>query len=133
MASTMVSAASRQSLIPTVMAMREHIMEYFKGTCGQSVVCNSNIKRRSIEISYQGMFRYERTHHERNKATLLFIGDTPFAILGLDPKTMTILTVAANRSPQLRYIKRQLKRFAEEFLPGIEVKESTKGVQNASK
>lgn len=103
----MASATDRARLEPTVMAMREEIMKYFRGTCVRSVVTNSN-------INYNNKY--------------LTIGCTPFAILERQPDTLTILCVAANRSKELRFIKRSIKRFMAEFLPDVKVKESRKGV-----
>lgn len=112
----------------TTMAMREEIMCYFKGTCVERMTFRSGVRLFKIPHDFRGVARYRRTEIEIDDDNLLTIANIPFAILGKSPRRIVFLTTTTERSPQFRAIKRGLRKFAEQYLPSVQVKQSKEGV-----
>lgn len=110
----------------TLMAMREQIMEFFKGTCVKRVTKNSNVKLTSCERN--GGYLYNRIAEESANAKVLLLGDVPIMTMRLNPHVATIHTKPLQRSKQLRQIKELLEKFFDEYLPGIERRENNANI-----
>lgn len=113
-------------LQPTIMAVREVLMEYFKHSSVHRMTANSNVSMRRVDFSIRGVYRNERVDMELDNVCVVYIGHVPIAEVGSKPARLIFLTTATQRSPQLRSLEYQVKKFATTFLPGVEIKRSGK-------
>lgn len=105
----------------TVMALREVLMEYFKGSCVQKMTKNSNVRLYDINQSTRGMTRAERWRLSFKQPSILLLDNVPLATLGKEPDTVTIHSSVTDRSKQLREIEEGLQKFLRTYLPGVRV------------
>lgn len=111
-------------LEPTIMAVREVLMDYFKGTCIRRMTTSSNVRLRRLGFSVRGVYRNERVDMELDNICVLYVGHVPIAKLGKNPARLVFLSTATKRSPQLRSLEYYVRKFAKEYLPGIEIQQS---------
>lgn len=112
----------------TTMAIRERLMEYFKGTCVEQFTENSNIRIRSRIRDGSASYQYLRREQENRQPSVLLLGELPILTLQKAPEQAVFNTRLLTRSPQLREINKELKDFMQKYLSGVEVKHSRKGV-----
>jgi hypothetical protein len=105
------------ALESTVMAIREHLMEYFKGTCVERMTTNTNVAMQGIEGNAQ--YQYERIIHNNQNPKLLKIGQVPIAKVHKASDTIVIFTSVLDRSRQLRQVRRMLEEFMDDYLAGV--------------
>lgn len=108
------------ALEATVMALREEIMSFFKGSCITRVAQTEAI--RTVELSeYQSRprYAYQRQRLATQKPTMLFLGDAPILTVSKQPDTIVFHTTVLGRSPQFRAVHAELEEFVERYLRGI--------------
>ena len=110
----------------TIMAIRERLMEYYKGTCVERFTEDSNIYIN--ELPYRGNHNYQRDEFMRTMPSELFIGNLPILAIKKNPDEITFYDNILGRSPQLRQVKQELERFVEKYLGAIETKHDERGV-----
>lgn len=101
----------------TVMAIREEMMNYFKGTCVDRVTDNRNVhltRLPSDRLPYQ----YQRIEQERKRITGLYVADVLLFTLQLEPDRV-LFGKELDRSPQLREVKKAVDKFMERYLAGV--------------
>lgn len=108
----------------SVMAIRELLMEYYKGACIQRLMENNNIHLRNV--SFQARFNYERREHRNKKPQQIVIGNVPIAQLEHEPDSIVFYSKVLNRSPQMRYVYKELKKFMSTYLPAVKTSYSRK-------
>lgn len=107
----------------TVMALRERIMEFFKGDCVKRLTDNNNIRVvRTRDHEPRGQFQYQRRVAESKNATMVFIGEAPLFTMELLPDTLTFHVGVATRSKELRFIYNELTIFMGRYLAGVDIK-----------
>jgi len=108
----------------TVMAIRESLMEYFKGSCVERVITNSNVRLSSVSNGTHGTFMYQRHYAAKENRCVLFIGSTPILTVRHLPDTVILHRSVLNRSREMREISGQIEEFLDEYLSAIEREES---------
>lgn len=101
----------------TVMAIREELMNYFKGTCVERVTTDRNI--RTVGLGATRGYYYLRRQTENESPRLLLIGDVPIATLRLSPDRVTFHRGSLSRSKQLREVYALLEEFMHDYLAGV--------------
>jgi hypothetical protein len=105
----------------TAMALRETIMEYFKGSCVERLVTSNNIRVTSIENG-RAEFQYQRRHIEEQNRKLVSLSGVPLFSMHKMPDTLTFYEDTFKRSPQLRAVNAELSVFMDKYLIGVEIK-----------
>lgn len=100
----------------TLIAIRELLMEYFKGDCIERVTDGGNVM---IHFE-QGHGRAGRWYASFKRPGYLMLSDVVLARLGQEPDTIEFQRVMA-RSPQLKAIHKGVNKFLKNYLPGVEV------------
>lgn len=108
----------------TVMGVREELMKYFKGSCGQSVSQASNVQLCRLEVP-RARYQYQRLERERQNPVSLHISGLHVMSLSKYPNTVTLIQENLTRSPQTRHLKTEIEDFLHKYLGGVTVK--TKG------
>lgn len=101
----------------TVMAIREEMMNYFKGTCVDRVTANRNVRLTRLP-SDRLPYQYQRLELERKRITGLYVADTLLFTLQLEPDRV-LFGKELDRSPQLREVKKAVDKFMERYLAGV--------------
>lgn len=117
----------RHGIEATVMAFREHIMQYYKGTCIERVTNSHNIGLIPMQ-SRSGRYQYQRVANSVRDKHVLALGNTHIGYVEKLPDAITFDLEKLSRSPQLRAVHKGLEKFMGRYLPSIQVK--TKGVAN---
>lgn len=121
-----------QDIMLTTLAVREHLMGYFKGAVGMGVVDHSavNFRHRNNE---RRSHQYERELAELRNPGVICIGDTYAIDVGKSPNT-AIINPVMGRSPEFRAIKDNLIKFFHDYLPNVrtEVGESLGDIEEVS-
>lgn len=102
----------------TVMAIREEIMGYFKGTCIQKFTAEQNVRVRTINI--RADYQYERRQWENERPSIVWLGSVPILTVKHSPDRVIFHDTVLSRSPQLRQVKVGVEQFMEKFLRGVE-------------
>lgn len=104
------------TLQATIMAIREELMRYFKGTCIERLTTGSNIVRQSAMP--RGRYQYQRQQAEMEYLTNILIGSVHILTLKYLPDTV-IIRSCMSRSPELRKVKNGIEQFLDEYLAGV--------------
>lgn len=120
-ASTSSVDPSKVALQSTVMCIREQIMEYFKGTCIERLTTNHNVQLVPLRrYMGRGEYQYIRQRMEREQACFVTVGGVPILTIKKSPSKIIFHEVSLKRSPQFRYIYKELEAFMELYLGAIE-------------
>lgn len=117
----------------TVMALREQLMEYFKGTCIERFTENTNIRFINASTRGRANFSYLRREAENQRPMIVMLGGLPIMTVQRAPEVAVFHATLLTRSPQLRQVYQELKVFMDKYLGGVETKHSRKGVIYANK
>ena len=109
----------------TVMAVRECLMSYFKGTCIQELVEGHNVEIRSVSNPRQ-QYQYQRMRLEAEYPCTIY-ADT-VAILDVNhlPDGIVFRKRGLAKSEKLTEVGEEIRRFVNKYLPAVEVSESMK-------
>jgi hypothetical protein len=102
-----------------VMAIREMLMEYFKGTCVRRVTDNHNVTLQSIQKSSN--YYFERRENEIKNPVLLYVSNVPILTLSKEPETLTLHLGTLERSKELREVRIELEKFMHDYLRGVRI------------
>ena len=114
----------------TVMAIREELMNYFKGGCVQTMVQNSPVQFSRIEGRTR--YQYEREEIRNKQPRIVNLGNAPIMTVQKSPDKVTLHAAVLNRSPQFRAIREGLEEFLDRYLIGVTVEINEKGVTHAN-
>lgn len=106
----------------TVMAIRERVMEYYKGTCVNRMDNPHNIGLR-IEDSAPARYNYQRQAIRQQDGQKMYIGNVWVASLQKSPHMMVLRNNKLQRSPQLEAVKAGVMDFMGRYLRAVEVKQ----------
>ena len=109
----------------TVMAIRESLLEYFKGSCVKRLM-TSNID--VIRESTSGHYRFQELENEQQRRSTLYIGDepsVPIMSLRQSPDTLTLHLVSLDRSKELKAVREGVERFMARHLKGVKIERNT--------
>lgn len=112
----------------TIMAVRESLMEYFKGTCVERFTENTNIRLVNANRGQRAEFQYLRQAAENQSPMIVLLGGLPIMTVQRSPERVVFHGKVLTRSPQLTQVYDGLKEFMEKYLNGVEVSHSKKGV-----
>lgn len=113
------------ALETTIMACREVIMAYFKGTTVDSVVKTYTNVSRSM-ISEPSSYNYQRRQQQQINKQALLIGGTPILYLLKHPREIHFKIGVLNRSKEFQEIHRELEKFLKRYLRAVTIKEVDK-------
>lgn len=117
---------SMSDLETTTMAIREHLMTYFKGTCVDRMIRQSNISTRSVS-DYRlarPQFIFQRRENEIRGESFLFIDDTILMRLSHEPEMILMYDKVFARSTEFAKVKLNIENFMAKFLPPVKVAHS---------
>lgn len=108
------------------MALREAIMDYYKGTCvqGFSSLSQYSVGYTRIPLPNDGTrrnFNYEREEHQRRNPLMYHLDGTIMFELWRDPHTATFHPSIMRRSEELSVAYDQLREFFDKFLPSVTI------------
>lgn len=103
----------------TVMALREEIMRYFKGTCIDRVTTNRNVN--TIPLSAErGQYQYQRIERDRQNSCGIYLEDVQLFRVQQSPEKITF-TSELYRSPELTQVRKAIDKFMGRFLRSVEI------------
>lgn len=105
-----------------IMAVREELMEYFKGDCVERFTERGAVRIRGKQ--YYDPIRaywYERRERELASAGTLEINGTKIAEVSKEPAQLLFVTQTMKRSPQLRSLRKNIEKFMRDYLPVVEI------------
>lgn len=115
-------------------AIRESLMEYYKGSCGTRFhsLYSHDLRFNDVPLGIQGRraYQYERREHQLRAPLKLFLRSSPLMKVSKNPDEAVMYMQVFSRSPQLTDVHRQLKQFFEQYLSGVTLKENTKLYQS---
>lgn len=114
------------SILATTMAIREQLMEYFKGTCVERFTDGSNVFLR--ELGGSSRYQYQRENTMRTRPCELMLGDLPLLKVQKMPDKVIFYEKILTRSPQLQAVYQELQTFLDKYLGAIEVEKDQRGV-----
>lgn len=115
----------------TVMALRERIMDYFKGNCVESFVTCHEISMFNLSEQISSNYYYARREARNQQKTLLLLAGVPLLTLQHYPEQATFHIKVLRRSPELRQVEQELRQFFKQYLSGVEIVDNAKGVNYA--
>lgn len=104
----------------TAMAIREIVMEYFKGDCIQKLVDNPYLEVKTVNPPQRGTYYFERRQRENEQSKMVLLAGSPLFTMKKLPDKVTFHEVVMMRSPQMRELSRLLVDFLDEYLPAVE-------------
>lgn len=104
----------------TIMAIRESLMRYFKGTCVEDMTQSANVRLRKDWTTQGTSHQYERLALEANNKCVLYCGDLKLFTVSSAPKKIVFYS-CLDRSPQLREVKKEIAEFMHDFLGAVDV------------
>ena len=110
--------AKQLAIDNTIMAIREFLMEYFKGSCGDKLALPSSVTVKKFPTS--GNFYYERRESENSQGKVISIKNVPVMRVQLSPDTIVLFSKTLSRSKQMREVRDKLEMFLDKYLQGIE-------------
>lgn len=108
----------KELITPTVIAIREQLMEYFKGTCIERFTTNGSVRLRGDGSPQR--YAYQRREFELALPSILWISDVPILSLNRNPESI-LFHSTLDRSPQFRAIKGEVNKFMHNYLAGVQV------------
>lgn len=116
------------------MALRETFMNYFKGTCVDQVTrsweCDININSYEMPLTNRRATRIQREAFSRRKSAYLVYKYSVLGAVSLNPSEMTFFPGMMTRSPEMKEVYEDIKKFFKTYLPGVELKEDTNNSLN---
>lgn len=112
----------------TVMAIRERLMEYFKGTCVERFTSDSNVQLVNANRGQRAEFQYLRQEVDKQRPTIVTLGGLPIMTVQLYPERVVFHDKLLDRSPELKKVRGGVEDFLKKYLNGVEVSHSKKGV-----
>lgn len=116
-----LSAADTIGIETTMMAIREYVMGYYKGTCIEKVTGDNNISLRSPYMLEREPHAYQRQITKQKDIQYLQIADVLIATLQRMPLILTLHNTALHRSPELREIRLATLKFMHRYLRGVRI------------
>lgn len=117
----------------TTMAIREQLMNYFKGTCVETLTEGSPVYVTSARANSRENFRYLRLQDEQQNPCYVMLGDLPIMTIQKVPDRVVMSKALLTRSPQLREVYAEITDFLEKYLIGIEVEHDERGIVYANR
>lgn len=107
----------------TTLAIREKLMEYYKGTCVERYTRNPELRLTEVPFESDGrVYRYQRQQWAIQNPNLLSIKYDPIGEVRKSPDTFTFYTSITQRSPELQQLQKNLEKFFKRYLGGIKLK-----------
>jgi hypothetical protein len=112
----------------TVMAVREQLMKYYKGTCVESVTRNNNVGMGSVVdyMSNRGRHLYEREALQHRNPKFIRIGSYPILSVEHIPDSLTYHLRVLEMSEGLKTVHSEVQDFMRKYLPSVRTSVNTK-------
>lgn len=108
----------------TIMAIRETLMDYFKGGCVESM---ASARITLDHISSRTNYRYERQRSNMENGMVLSIGPYMAFTLSQSPDVLTIHMGTMDRGKIMRSVRQGVEEFMGKYLRGVTIKQSDYG------
>jgi len=118
-------AATKPDIItPTVMAIREVLMEYYKSSCVERLTTSSDVYLSELpsERRRGRTYNYEQWEAQQHNKRLLSLSGVPLFTLQHNPEEMTMHMLSLNRSKQLQAVRAGVEEFMVKYLSGVQIK-----------
>lgn len=100
----------------TAFAVRERLMEYFKGSSFANLVDVTNV--RTDRMRPNGHRAYDNWEYGVKEPCTVSIGPECILNISKEPATVTFLK-RLNESPEFATVKFHIEEFLQEYLPGV--------------
>lgn len=107
-----------------VMAIRERLMEYYKGTCVRRVVDSPTVKIVNLSQYASTRYSYQRQNLEQEQPAMILVDGCPIVTVRKAPARATFHTAVLFRSPQLTQVHKQLNVFMNKYLQAVRKEDS---------
>lgn len=115
----------------TIMAIREELMEYYKGSCVSQLASHEGISITPVRERSGGDHYYLRREEENRDPQVLYWRDTPLFTMERQPAQLTLHTRYITKSDALRTIRAGVEDFMGKYLMGIPVATSNDEVHQS--
>jgi hypothetical protein len=102
-----------------IMAVREEVMCYFKGTCVERFADTTGLSLRELPISDNGNRYHNRRVAQARQGHVLMFNEKPLLSMEHNPDELTFHT---SMNPDRKAIKKAVEAFAHKYLPGVVLK-----------
>lgn len=108
------------------MAIREAVMEYYKGTCiqGFNRLSNYNVGTSRIPLENDGTrrnFNYEREDHQRRNPIAYYLDNAKMFELWRDGHEVIFQPSVMRRSPEMSAAYDQIRAFFDKYLASVTI------------
>lgn len=107
----------------TAMAIRETLMDYYKGTCvermTESRVCLQSYHDFERTSSRGRSYYFQRRERDLERKMMLTLGSVPLYVLSDNPQTLLAYLPILYRSPQLKAVHEVVSGFMADYLSGV--------------
>jgi len=118
-------AATKPDIItPTIMAIREVLMEYYKSSCVERLTTNSDLYLSELprERRRGRTYQFEQWEAQQHNKRLLSLSGVPLFTVQHSPEEMTMHMMSLNRSKQLQAVRAGVEDFMVKYLSGVTVR-----------
>lgn len=112
----------------TIMAIREVLMTYYKGSCVENLVNSHNVSLHSVADS--GGYYYQRLDRDIKQPSVLVLADVTIARLGKSPDKIILYSSVLKRSKEFRMIQENMITFLQRFLKNVEIERKEGAIIN---
>lgn len=105
----------------TMMAIREYLMAYYKGSCIEQLTGDNNVRLSPVYMDLPGRRMHQRTLAKQQNHQSLHINGVHIATLQEMPSNLTLHNTALFRSPELREIRLKTIKFMGQYLRGVRI------------
>lgn len=102
----------------TIFAIREKLMEYFKGDCVQPVT-TGNIQLRQVNPPVN--HNYERREREMTALAHIDMGGQNLLLLRSHPNEVNFFDITLDRSKVMKRVRSGIELCLERYLPNVEI------------
>lgn len=104
-----------------IMAIREELMEYFKGDCVERFVERGVVRIRPKNYMDETRpYWYVRREREVASEGFLELNGVRLAELSKSPLQLLFVAETMNRSQELRRLRKEIEKFLYNYLPAVE-------------
>lgn len=104
-----------------IMAIREELMEYFKGDCVERFVEPGIVRIRAKNYMDETRpYWYVRREREVACVGFLELNGVVLAELSKSPPQLLFVAKTMSRSPELRRLRKEIEKFLYNYLPAVE-------------
>lgn len=115
----MAKSVEQLGIETTTMAIRELLMEYFKGTCVERFTEGTRVEM--VSAPGDNRYQYQRVEYQQKRPRLITIGGLPIIRVERAPDAVQFKAKVLKRSPQLRAVYKGIGEFFDNYLSGVKI------------